>query len=416
MAGSLCAAAESHGSTAVCAAGHPAATRPHVPRDALARELSRCQAQLNLVFELTAHTASRHDPDVVQGALLRRYAAVLNATGLFLDRGGCCMQIALERQSADGSGLAADHVRGVLAAHIELARRGRRTLIPRLDGQETRRLVGRPVLLATLLRADSETGVIVALREPGAPAFDPHDIVTSDAILAYGAQVLGNVLTVRHLQRTALETVCTLVNAIDAKDNYTSNHSERVGALARLTGEAAGLSRARVQALEWAGLLHDVGKIGVPEHVLNKPGPLTGDELAQMQRHARIGYEMLKPVAQFRGVLAAVLHHHENHDGTGYPDGLAGEQVPLEARIIHVVDIFDALTTDRPYRRRYGCAAALDLLQAGAARVTDPGVTRLFQSALRQYAQKEPADFRARFAHLAPDLQGTTDAARPGDC
>jgi HD-GYP domain-containing protein (c-di-GMP phosphodiesterase class II) len=194
--------------------------------------------------------------------------------------------------------------------------------------------------------------------------------------------------------------LCTLVNAIDAKDHYTSAHSERVGGLARLTGEALGLSKEQIQALECSGLLHDVGKIGVAEQILNKPGALTPAEFEEMKKHAQVGYDMLRPVAQFQPILSVVLHHHENHDGSGYPAGLAGEAIPLGARIIHVVDIFDALTTHRPYRKAYDSELALRVIEAGAGRATDPKVTELFIEALRRHMTEHPADFRARFGHL----------------
>ena len=392
----------------------PLSELPPVPADAVARELSRCQEQLNLVFEVTAHTTCLHDPDIVQTALLRRYAAVLRAGAVFLDRGGCCMRIELEHAPPQTLAAETDQVRGALATYIETARRGRRSIIPELAAPERARLGDAHVLLGTLQRADLEPAVIIALRAASEPAFDAHDLVASDSVLGYGAQMLGNVLMIRHLQRTALETVCTLVNAIDAKDNYTSSHSERVGWLARLAGEALGLPRPRLQVLEWAGLLHDVGKIGIPEQVLNKPGPLSADELELMRRHARIGYDVLKPVAQFRPVLKAVLHHHENHDGSGYPDGLTGDQIPLEARLIHIVDIFDALTTDRPYRRGYPLASAYELLNAGAGRATAPDLTRLFIDALRQFAAREPNEFRARFGHLIlPSAPGVVPPACP---
>jgi HD-GYP domain-containing protein (c-di-GMP phosphodiesterase class II) len=202
--------------------------------------------------------------------------------------------------------------------------------------------------------------------------------------LTYGTQALNNALLAGHLQRAALETVYALVNAIDAKDNYTSDHSERVGLLARQTGEALQLPPERRQALEWAGLLHDVGKIGIPETILNKPGKLTRAEFGQMKLHPRIGHDMLSPVGRFAPVLEAVLCHHENFDGSGYPDGLRGTQIPLDARIVHVADIYDALTTCRPYRAAYDRAHALDLLERDAGRVTDPEITRVFIAAMRQ--------------------------------
>jgi HD-GYP domain-containing protein (c-di-GMP phosphodiesterase class II) len=377
-------------------------------KETLGRELLRCHEQLNLVFEITGHIAKLHDPDAIQGVLLRRYGAMLKAGALFLDRAGCCVRLDLAGTGGKRLEVSPEHVRAALAPYVEAVRRSRRALVAPLTQDEAAPLGGARALLATLPRADTEMGVVVALRDSGEPPFDAGDVLASESVLAYGAQVLGNVLTVRHLQRTALETVCTLVNAIDAKDNYTSAHSERVGGFARLTGQALGLPRVRLQTLEWAGLLHDVGKIGIPETILNKAGPLTPEEFEHMKRHARVGHEVLKPVAQFEPVLEAVLYHHENFDGSGYPEGLQGQQIPLDARIIHVVDIFDALTTTRPYRDSYDFEQAARVLEAGAGGATDPEITRLFIETLRRYRAEEPAGFRARFGHLTEPHDGPT--------
>ena len=131
------------------------------------------------------------------------------------------------------------------------------------------------VLLSTLGTSHADQAVVIVIRPAYATPFSAADLLASESVLALGKQILCRALTIQDMQRTALQTVRALVNAIDAKDNYTSDHSERVGALAVRLGERLGLEESRIQALEWAGLLHDVGKIGVPEHILRKPGPLS---------------------------------------------------------------------------------------------------------------------------------------------
>lgn len=367
----------------------------------LAGELLRAQRQLTLVYELAEQTAGLREPDLIQDTLLQRYGTMLRAGALFFDRDGCCMRCELARTEGRRLDFTADRLRAVLAPRVETTRSVRRALVAPLTADEAAALGGASILLATLPRPDAETGVVIALRAAGDAPFDAGDVLAAESALAYGAQILSNALLMRHMQHAALQTVCALVNAIDAKDNYTSDHSERVGGYARLAGEALGLPRDRLQALEWAGMLHDVGKIGIPEAILCKPGLLTASEMAEVQKHPRIGYDMLRPVAHFEPVLDAILCHHENHDGSGYPEARAGQAVPLDARIIHVVDIFDALTTDRPYRRAYAFGHALRLLEDGAGRVTDPQITRLFIESLQRYRTAEPAAFRARFGHLA---------------
>lgn len=143
-----------------------------------------------------------------------------------------------------------------------------------------------------------------------------------------------------------------LTAAIDAKDPYTSGHSERVARIAVRLAEELGMPAQRRSDLYLAGLLHDVGKIGIDDDVLKKSGPLTRDEYRKIQEHVEIGVTILKDLKKLRHILPGVRHHHESLDGSGYPDRLEGEQIPLEARILAVADSFDAMSSDRPYRKR----------------------------------------------------------------
>jgi HD-GYP domain-containing protein (c-di-GMP phosphodiesterase class II) len=368
---------------------------------ALARELERAHAQLQLVFEIMACVADQRDADEIEHTLLRRYAGLLHASALFMDSAGCCRQIHLQDGAApEEVCIPTDRVRAVLGPHVEAVRHSRRALVTAFPAEAQSAGGPASVLLATLPQPNGETGVVVTLRDAAGVPFDVGDVLACETALACGAHALHNAAQIRDMQRTAVQTVWALVNAIDAKDNYTSDHSERVGGLARVIGEALGLPKPRLQALEWAGLLHDVGKIGVSEQILNKPGLLTATEATEMRKHPRIGFDVLRPVGQFATVLDAVLYHHENHDGSGYPDGRCGEQIPLDARIVHVVDIFDALTSSRPYRRAHDPESALAMLEDEAGHVTDPDVTRLFVETLRNYMVNQPTAFRARFAQF----------------
>ena len=184
---------------------------------------------------------------------------------------------------------------------------------------------------------------------------------------------------VEHLNRLLFSTVETLATAIDAKDEVTHDHVRRVQqgtlALARAMGVTDTL---QLQALEAAALLHDTGKIAVPEHILNKPGKLTAAEFEKMKRHAPIGAEILSSIEFPYPVVPIVRHHHENWDGTGYPDRLKGEEIPFGARLLSVVDCFDALTSDRPYRRRMTDEQALAILKDRRGVMYDPAVIDAF--------------------------------------
>ena len=176
-----------------------------------------------------------------------------------------------------------------------------------------------------------------------------------------------------------LSTIETLATAIDAKDDVTSNHIRRVqGAAVALARELGIRDSQTMKAIEAAALLHDTGKIAVPEHILNKPGKLTAAEFEKMKLHAPIGAEILSAIDFPYPVVPIVRHHHENWDGTGYPDGIKGEAIPIGARILSVVDCYDALTSDRPYRQAMTDAAALEIVVARRGTMYDPTIVDAF--------------------------------------
>ena len=159
------------------------------------------------------------------------------------------------------------------------------------------------------------------------------------------------------------ETVLmALARSIEAKDPYTEGHCERLSAYAAALGEHLGQPAETVVALRRAGTLHDIGKVAVPDAILLKPGPLTEPEWVVMRDHPAVGERICQGLKSLRLVLPVIRHHHERWDGSGYPDGLAGEEIPVTARVLQVVDVFDALTTDRPYRRALGTGEALRVL------------------------------------------------------
>jgi putative two-component system response regulator len=160
------------------------------------------------------------------------------------------------------------------------------------------------------------------------------------------------------------ETVLfSLALTIEAKDPYTEGHCDRLSKYSVALGEKLVLPQDLSVALRRGGLIHDIGKLAVPEHILLKPGPLTSDERKIMEQHTVIGERICAPLRSFRNVLPIIRHHHEKQDGSGYPDGLKGEQIPLTARILQVTDIYDALTTDRPYRKALSSEKAFTIMR-----------------------------------------------------
>jgi HD-GYP domain-containing protein (c-di-GMP phosphodiesterase class II) len=240
-------------------------------------------------------------------------------------------------------------------------------------------IIGAEMLIEPITHRGRTVGMVVCGNKTGRKsAIDSVDIQILDAV----ADLLGvfhdNLR--RHEDQVAmfLGTVGSLTAAIDAKDAYTRGHSERVAWGARELALAIGLDEATAERAHLAGLLHDIGKIGVPESVLTKKGRLTEAEFDMIKRHPRIGYDILRGIPSLEDVLPGVLHHHERWDGKGYPTGAAGEEISLFGRILAVADVFDALSSDRAYRKALPREEVLGEIQRSSGTHFDPRMARAF--------------------------------------
>lgn len=193
-----------------------------------------------------------------------------------------------------------------------------------------------------------------------------------------------NVELLHEKENLLVGVVRSLVSAIEARDLYTFGHSERVGLTAQRLGEQLGLSRQHCRRLYLTGLLHDVGKIGISDQLLRKPGKLTPLEEEQVKKHTELGYSILRDLEQLSFVLPGVLHHHERYDGGGYPQGRIGEEIPLDARIIAVADAYDAMVSDRPYRARLTDNQAESRIREGANKQFDPRIVEALFAAINE--------------------------------
>jgi diguanylate cyclase (GGDEF)-like protein/putative nucleotidyltransferase with HDIG domain len=185
------------------------------------------------------------------------------------------------------------------------------------------------------------------------------------------------------LPQAVLDTVTSLAFAIDAKDHYTQGHSQKVSAYAALIAEAMDMSDAEVEEIRLGGVLHDIGKVGIPENILNKSGPLNPDEWETMKSHVRFGAKILDPLTPLARIREMVLHHHEYFDGSGYPDALGGEKIPLGARIIAIADAYDTITSDRTYKKARRAADALAELERCANAQFDGAIVEVFVRTMR---------------------------------
>jgi len=195
-----------------------------------------------------------------------------------------------------------------------------------------------------------------------------QEFLDESALIVENAQLYAD------LDASFMETVRSLAMAIDAKDPYTRGHSARVSRYALKIGREMGLSAIELRNLELAAFLHDIGKLGISQEILESDHELQPDEYEIMKDHPEIGFNILSPIKKFVEVTQAIRHHHERHDGRGYPDGLQGEEISINARIIAVADALDAMTTDRPYRMGIDAARAVTVIQSNSGTQFDPMV------------------------------------------
>ncbi|MGH7180169.1 MAG: HD-GYP domain-containing protein, partial [Tepidisphaeraceae bacterium] len=233
------------------------------------------------------------------------------------------------------------------------------------------------LLAVPLMRQDQILGTMFALDKTSGD-FDSVDTKLLNSIANESAIYLENTMLYEDVHGLMMGLLHSLVSAVDAKDAYTCGHSERVALISRTLAQQAGLPDAQVERVYMAGLLHDVGKIGVPEAVLQKTGKLTPEEFDQIKKHPEIGARILGDIKQIEDIIPGVLHHHERYDGKGYPAGLAGENIPRLGRIICLADCFDAMTSSRTYRKALPLEIALTEIRRCAGTQFDPLLTDAF--------------------------------------
>jgi putative nucleotidyltransferase with HDIG domain len=241
------------------------------------------------------------------------------------------------------------------------------------------RLDAKQIVLQPIRMKDRTVGYLAAGGKYGEdPLVTSYDTQLLEASAWFVSSFCDNVVLYDEQRQMFMGTVVGLTAAIDAKDRYTCGHSERVAFLAGQLAERIGLSDADVELVRLAGIVHDVGKIGVPEAVLTKAGKLTDSEFDSIKQHPAIGHRILSGIPPLAPVLPAVLHHHERFDGKGYPHGLAGEAIPFFARIVSIADTFDAMSSSRSYRPAMPRDRVLREMAASAGAQLDPSLVLTF--------------------------------------
>jgi putative nucleotidyltransferase with HDIG domain len=235
----------------------------------------------------------------------------------------------------------------------------------------------RQLLAVPLQRQEQVLGCLFALDKVDGE-FDSVDSKLLNSIANESAIYLESAMLFEDVHGLMMGLLHSLTSAVDAKDAYTCGHSERVALVSRHLAQQMALADRDVEQIYMAGLLHDVGKIGVPEAVLQKTGKLTPEEFDQMKRHPQIGARILQDIKQMREIIPGVLHHHERYDGKGYPSGLAGEKIPLMGRVICLADCFDAMTSNRTYRKALPLEVALTEIRRCSGTQFDPRLAEYF--------------------------------------
>ena len=252
-------------------------------------------------------------------------------------------------------------------------------------------------VLMCRLALDDAVGTIEVYRGEDKP-FKHDDPKQVEVLVRFAANAYARLRLAAQLESQYTTTIEALVSALEARDPYTEAHTGRIRDMATALGNAMHMSLEGRRALRLGAILHDVGKIGITDSILRKPGPLNSDEWTIMKKHPEIGERMLGGIDFLESALPIIRHHHERWDGGGYPDGLAGEGIPLGARIVAVCDSYDAMTSDRPYRLAMSSRQACDELLSHAGSQFDPACAALLVDLIARLGQDDLADRFVRYA------------------
>lgn len=276
-------------------------------------------------------------------------------------------------------------------------------------GPEIREKLGfetRSLLCVPMRARGKVVGVVQLINRLDGEPFDLGDLSTLTVFADDAAAALTNAKLYESLEQSYLHTINSLATALDLRDNETGGHSQRVAFLAKEVAQRLRLEQDEIDDVYQGSLLHDIGKIGIPDHILLKPGKLTDAEWEIMRRHTVVGYRLLEGIDFLERASVIPLFHHERYDGTGYMAGLKGEKVPLGARIFAVIDTYDAMTSDRPYRKAMPREAACEEIQKSCGTQLDPEVAEVFLSIPPETVEA----IRRRMAEqVAADQSGKVD-------
>jgi putative nucleotidyltransferase with HDIG domain len=223
-----------------------------------------------------------------------------------------------------------------------------------------------------------ELAGVISVAYSGQSPFSQDDLSQLRQLSDQVGVALSNTRLIEEIKEFSWGTLVALARSIDAKSHWTAGHSERVTSLALKIGRIMGLSAKELDILHRGGLLHDIGKLGIPNEILDKADSLTPEERTTIKKHPALGAKILEPISQYIDVMLIVKQHHENFDGSGYPEGLSGENISLFSRILAVADRYEAITSDRPYRDAIIDPKSVNMIKSQAGKELDPKVVEAF--------------------------------------
>jgi HD-GYP domain-containing protein (c-di-GMP phosphodiesterase class II) len=366
--------------------------------DSLATELALRYEEIELLYEIDEKIPLRSYVSNVIEYVAQKSFAVLNCTCLaWVDNtpnaggtGECRLFWSPNESSTTATMLRLEAEQLARAVAERCMRTGEAQAISSLDDDSEFSAFASELNSVLCLPLQVETdffGTLIAFKPQG-DQFTSYELKLMAALARKSAFVIRDSRLYEDLDSLFFNLIKLLVNTIENKDEYTKGHSQRVRSFTVRLAELAGLTRSEIDTLNLSGLLHDIGKQGIPDAILKKEGRLDDEERAMINTHSMRGVNLLKHITQFDKCLPHIRHHHERIDGNGYPDGLKGEQIPLGARIIAVADTFDALTSDRCYRPRFTTDKAFTIVEEVAGTQLDSDIAQLLLNNREEFSRQ----------------------------
>lgn len=358
--------------------------RLHSELGSMAEELANRYEELHLLYRVDEQLCAQgqgHKPEVIE-SLLRNCAEQLciDVVALVRPAAGICLSAAVPSKPIHNLDLMLVELRGDLFRFVQ-ASHDAVVLNAQDDPRRAYIFTDMPykVLASPIRQGKNIEGVLVFVNHDDKPNFTNGDRRLAEILANQLASLLQSMSLIQQLGAFSQQMAAALVEAVEAKDPYTRGHSERVNFLSMEIGRALGLPPDELEDLHWGSLLHDVGKIGIPDAVLCKPGRLTRDEYSFIMVHPERSYEILRHIEYLKHAVLGARHHQEKFDGTGYPHGLKGERIPLHGRIIAVADTYDSITSSRAYRPGRSHEVALQEVERVSGSQLDPSLVAVFR-------------------------------------